>query len=858
MLVIESPLLLFLLLVPVVLAVLTARLAAVQSWSQRRLLVMILRCVALAVLIIAVAQPAVKNASAKGALTFIVDTSDSISPADRAAEADWLQRAASTASTNNPVRVITFAATASAVTVYAPLSHDTIQRMLRPHSDGAQTNLAGALRLAAGLAPSGSRLVLLTDGVQTAGDAQAVLGELTAQHLTLSTFLLSHPLQPDVALTRLALSSSAPAGVDLPLQITMHSTLAVTTTLVLQVDGQELGRQALALHAGDNPYLISVPPQTTGWHVVRASVTTPGDLVPENNVLTAVTDVTHAPRVLLVTAQPGNNIALSVLTGQAGKTTAVTPQGMPSTAAKLAQYDTVVLDDLPAAQLSAKQVAALNTVVRQLGVGLFVLGGTHSLTLGHYSQTALERMLPVISNTPASLQDGNVALQLVLDRSGSMDDLAGDVPKIVMSRAAAHLAADFTIQHKDDLGILSFDQVSRILVPMGKTSPGSATGIHKIINGMFSDGGTNIYSGLQLGIEQVSRSNAPYHHIILMTDGRSDPANYAPLIQLAQQRKVTISTVALGPDADIQLLHYIAAAGKGRFYYTTNARDLPHIFAEESRLSAGSAAVTGNIGVRISANSPTIRSLGAGPLTHLGGYTATVLKPGAINDLETNIQVRKPDPLLSRWQYGLGRVLVWTPGLENAWSAPWRRTQTAFWTDALRWTFRGAGVPAFAPSIANGTKGSAIQIDTLRNSGVANELQRLTVDIHAPGGATSQVTATQIGPGLYQAPYQFDAPGVYSVSVNQLAGTGSVANTLVAVPYSREYLPAASNGALLATLSSATGGVSLQNIGQLAALQSHAGTQVDLWWALALLALALFVAAIAIERLANPDDTTGR
>ena len=50
-----------------------------------------------------------------------------------------------------------------------------------------------------------------------------------------------------------------------------------------------------------------------------------------------------------------------------------------------------------------------------------------------------------------------------------MDNLAGDVPKIVMSRAAARLAADFTLQHKDALGILLFDQVSHVLVPAIRT-----------------------------------------------------------------------------------------------------------------------------------------------------------------------------------------------------------------------------------------------------------------------------------------------------------------------------------------------------------------------------------------------------
>ena len=73
-----------------------------------------------------------------------------------------------------------------------------------------------------------------------------------------------------------------------------------------------------------------------------------------------------------------------------------------------------------------------------------------------------------------------------------------------------------------------------------------------------------------------------------MTDGRSEPANYNALLNIMQRDQVTLSTIGLGQDADVQLLQYLAIRGKGRFYYTNNANDLPHIFAEEARLSAGS------------------------------------------------------------------------------------------------------------------------------------------------------------------------------------------------------------------------------------------------------------------------------
>jgi len=853
MIVLRAPGLLALAVIPLALAIASAGWMVARPAARRHIAELGLRCLALLVLVIAIAQPVWQHGPDGSALAVLVDVSDSIAPDARAVEASWLQRATGRASSTVPVTVIAFAGTAAVTTLYRPVDHPTALALLHSRGDSARTDLAGALRLAADVVPTGSRLLLLSGGVQTVGDAAATVSDLTAHHLSLDTVLLNAPT-PDIAVTRLVLPPTAPAGAALPLQVTLHSARAVTATLELRIDGRTVGRQTLALQGGDAPYQIDLPAQAPGWHVVRASVVAPDDAVPRNNILSAATEVTRAPRVLLVTQRPSNAAALAPLRAAALDVVALPPDRMPASVAGLVPYGGIVLDDLPASALDRARIAALDGAVRRQGIGLFVLGGTHSLTLGHYSQTALERMLPVLGETPASLRDGNVALQLVLDRSGSMDDLAGDVPKIVMSRAAARLAADFAIQHADSLGLLAFDQVSHILVPMGQTAPADGARIHRVIGGMFSDGGTNIYQALRTGIDQVILSNAPYHHIILMTDGRSDPADYRPLLRLAQQRKITISTVALGPDADVGLLRSISSSGKGRFYYTTNAQDLPRIFAEEARLAAGSAAVTGDIGVRVAANSPTVRSLGAGSLPHLVGYTATVLKSGAVDDLETNTHTRKPDPVLARWQYGLGRVLVWTPGLENTWSASWRRAEPTFWSDALRWTLRGPPVAADAPTLDGAPTPDGIRIDTLANVGTPIELQRLSIDVRAPGGAVTHPTATQTGPGLYRAPYQFTTPGIYTVTVRPLSGGGRPTEALLAVPYSSEYLPVARNASTLSALSAATGGTVVHEPDQLAPQRSGREAALSLWWALALTALAIYAAGIVVGRVAVRVD----
>ena len=79
------------------------------------------------------------------------------------------------------------------------------------------------------------------------------------------------------------------------------------------------------------------------------------------------------------------------------------------------------------------------------GLGLLTLGGRHAYSLGGYAHSALDRVLPVASLSPGDLQRRHLAVELVLDRSGSMADTAGGegIPKMTMAKSAARQTADF-------------------------------------------------------------------------------------------------------------------------------------------------------------------------------------------------------------------------------------------------------------------------------------------------------------------------------------------------------------------------------------------------------------------------------
>ena len=116
----------------------------------------------------------------------------------------------------------------------------------------------------------------------------------------------------------------------------------------------------------------------------------------------------------------------------------------------------LVLDNVPAFQLSHAKMENIEKYVRDLGGGLLVIGGSQSYGAGGYYRTPLERILPVDMRPPARLDLPHVALLFVLDKSGSMGAGPEGSTKLDLAKAAAIAAAD-VMNPTDQVGILSFD-----------------------------------------------------------------------------------------------------------------------------------------------------------------------------------------------------------------------------------------------------------------------------------------------------------------------------------------------------------------------------------------------------------------
>ncbi len=516
--------------------------------------------------------------------------------------------------------------------------------------------------------------------------------------------------------------------------------------------------------------------------------------------------------------------------------------------------------------------------MRDDGLGLLVLGGEHSLSLGGWAGTPLDALLPVASLRPGGVRRRRLALQLVLDRSSSMNDLAGgDQPKIAMARAAARSALRLTARDENELGIVTFDAVARDLLPLQRTTPANAGAIGELIDRLDADGGTNVLRGLERGAAQLERSGAPVKHLLLLSDGISEPADYAPVLRRLRSDRITLSTVALGQDADAELMRRLARAAGGRFHAVPDARRLPQVFAQEARRSAPSVAARGELPVAETAASPLLVSLeqGATPPA-LRGTVLTRLRPDALAPLSTTVNGTTA-PVLAQGQAGLGRVVVWTPGA-GGWAGEWPRVAPRLLPDAARWSAKAVATPPLQPAVA----GALLVVDPLATAGEPLDLATVTATVRAPDGAIRTVDLPQVAPSRYAAPLaatarraassddasggnasddtasgdnassddaSAPAPGVYAVATASADGDGAVqrADALLAVAYPAELTPQPPDASQLGELASAGGGSLLDPADPRDALAPQTGDAAWRWLVAA--AIALLLAAVAVPRI---------
>jgi uncharacterized protein YegL len=237
---------------------------------------------------------------------------------------------------------------------------------------------------------------------------------------------------------------------------------------------------------------------------------------------------------------------------------------------------------VPAIDLTTLQQELIEKAVAEHGRGLLVLGGENSFGPGGYYETPLERISPLSSRVPRDAP--RVALVFVLDRSGSMQRNEGGATRLEIAKQATVSA--IRLLHQESLiAIVAFDSEAKVLLPLQPAK--DSTAVTRALRELEPGGGTAIHPGLVEALRQLEGVDAMAKHIVVMSDGLTQPGDFPGILKAISDRGISVSTVAIGEGADPVRLEEIARIGKGAFHATQDFKALPSILSQEALLLSG-------------------------------------------------------------------------------------------------------------------------------------------------------------------------------------------------------------------------------------------------------------------------------
>ena len=809
---------------------------------RQRVVQAVLRSLLLVALAAALARPIVSTSSPRQSIVYLVDVSHSVSgraienAAARIDEIDGVVHAEQS-------RVVVFGRTAATIDGTAAL-----RRLAQVGGTGAReivdrsgTDIESALATArAELAPDSTpRIVLFTDGRETQGEARRAVLRLGSSRVPVFVEPMAVRSIADTWVDAVDVPERIPAGATFVATVAIGAQRAGSASVELRSAGRPVGRRDVVLTQGINPVPVDVKLDAPGAQVLQASVSAAGDPLAANNTLDRAVIAEARPQVLYVEGAPASAHYLSgALTAAGFDVTVRPPAALPASSAAFESWDVVVMSDVPRTAVRDSAMAALTDWVERKGGGLLIAGGEAVYGEGGYQKTALERVSPV---TYERRDEPDVALILVLDRSWSM---AGS--SIDLCKAAAQAAVD-VMTDKQAVGVITFNDQYEWNVPLSTVGE-NRTKIREQIAAITPSGPTRIYPALEQAYFSLKATHARAKHVVVLSDGRSLPDDHESLVRRMSAAHITVSSIAVGPAADRELLHNIAMWGKGRDYAVQNARELPEVFVKEAKNAATPSFDEKDI-VPVVKAPAFLAGVDLTHVPHLKGLTATVLKDPALEVLATD----EGDPLLAFWPVGLGRAAVFASDVKDRWGAPWIRWRgyAPFFSAVVRAVQRQRPLPidlSIAPGpVRAGTREIAIAIEARDDNGGYRNLLRPAVAVTAAARSTS-VPLRQVAPGRYEASVVADAAQIVTISAGEASGA-PVERILVPDP-AAEYRFRSADEPLLASIAASTGGAVRAPASSFAAGRADRHSQRHpLWPALTILALFLWFLDILLRRV---------
>ena len=832
------------------------RRSLVDLSQTQRIISLCIRIIIVLLLILSVVDFQYLKTDDKLAVMFLTDISDSISEDGLTKSTDYINEALESRSGNQQIGIIAF--TDKAEILHAPHLEnqkdseeklnlaETKKAWLEADEDAADTtNIAQAIETAWSVFPANAnkRIVLITDGIETQGDAIHTGLRGKDFGIQIDTVPIYPSDEPEVMVQRIEAPAQVKQGAPFNLEVLIHSNHEDIAQINLYKNKFEVAKKEVRLVEGENRVLFTETSMESGTLTYDATCRVTEDNRYDNNRAFGIVSVSGKPRVLLIDENESQTrYLMRVLEDAKIRVDVRNGLGVPHELADLQNYELVIFSDVPANRLNEKQMQLIRTYVQDLGGGFMMLGSENSYGLGGYYKTPIEEVLPVRTDTEKKKETPSLAMMLVIDKSGSMGGI-----KIELAKEAARATVEL-LGPRDKIGVIAFDGSPFWITEIHDASDKQF--ISSQVGSITAGGGTNLYPALQQAYFALTETSAKLKHVIVLSDGHSQPGDWYGIASSMHSERITISTVGIGSGADMNMLGDLAKWGGGRDYFTQDPYNVPQIFAKETVTASKSAIIDEPFIPQRIKPTQVLSGIDLELAPFLLGYVATHPRPTA----EIFLVSDRGDPVLASWQYGLGKAVAFTSDAKARWASDWLEWPGygKFWTQLVRDTMRKTTLSNFQAEITKEKGIAHLAIDALSETGdFLNELDS-KISLIGPDLKKKQLAISQTSPGKYELDFPTQDVGPYFLNIMQKQA-GEIVNTQVTgtvVSYPEEYLVHNANESLLTQLSSVSGGKF--NISAEDAFRSPENPvtlRIHLWRSFLIAALILLLIDIALRRI---------
>ena len=248
--------------------------STLRRLNKHALASLLVRSGLIASVVLALAGMQAVQLTNKLAVAFLIDASDSVGPAGVETATQFVRDALRNMRPdgNDQAAVVIFGSDAQ---IERAMSNARDLAQVGTQVRSAGTDVEGAIRLGLSLLPSDAarRIVLLSDGKQTVGDAESAARLVQATNGRLDAVSLPSAQGPDAAIERVDAPQRASVGQIIPLQIVVRSNQSMPAQLTVFAGPDIVAQESVNLIVGQNEFSVRANATRTGFSAFRVQLT---------------------------------------------------------------------------------------------------------------------------------------------------------------------------------------------------------------------------------------------------------------------------------------------------------------------------------------------------------------------------------------------------------------------------------------------------------------------------------------------------------------------------------------------------------------------------------------------------------